>query len=153
MKYTVSTEINAPMEKVVELFDNPDNYKYWQKGLQSIKYLEGKPCHPGAKSELTFLIGKKNMVITEVVKTRNLPEEYETTFNTDLMFNVVKTRIKSKDANTTLFITDQEINCIGWFKLTGWLFPKMFKKQSAKYLADFKEFVENYSVDINPDPN
>lgn len=35
MKYTCEITINQPLNKVIELFDNPDNLKHWQPGLAS----------------------------------------------------------------------------------------------------------------------
>ena len=48
MKYTVETEIDQPIEKVIELFDNPDNMQYWMDGLISFEHLSGTPGQPGA---------------------------------------------------------------------------------------------------------
>ena len=33
MKYTTEIEINKPVKKVVELFDNPANLKEWMEGF------------------------------------------------------------------------------------------------------------------------
>ena len=35
MKYQNEIEINLPLNRVIELFDNPDNLKRWQPGLES----------------------------------------------------------------------------------------------------------------------
>jgi len=35
MKYIAEVEIDKPVNKVVELFDNPNNMKKWMEGLQS----------------------------------------------------------------------------------------------------------------------
>ena len=57
MKYTTEIEIEKPIEKVIELFDNPDNLKKWMEGLQSFEHLSGTPGQPGAKSRLFFKMG------------------------------------------------------------------------------------------------
>ena len=33
MKYTTAVEIYLPRDKVVEIFDNQDNYSSWQESL------------------------------------------------------------------------------------------------------------------------
>ncbi len=43
MQYTNEVIINLPVDKVVELFDNPDNMKYWQPGLVSFENISGTP--------------------------------------------------------------------------------------------------------------
>ena len=50
MKFTCQVDINLPIKKVIELFDNPDNMKHWQDGLVSFKHLSGRPGEVGAKS-------------------------------------------------------------------------------------------------------
>ena len=37
MKFTNEVTINLPRARVVELFDNPDNMKQWQKGMESFE--------------------------------------------------------------------------------------------------------------------
>lgn len=43
MKYELEITINLPRERVIELFDNPDNLKKWQEGLQSFSHRSGTP--------------------------------------------------------------------------------------------------------------
>ena len=43
MKYENSIVIQLPVARVIELFDNPDNMQYWQKGLQSFEHVSGTP--------------------------------------------------------------------------------------------------------------
>jgi carbon monoxide dehydrogenase subunit G len=54
MKFTCSIDINAPIEKVVKLWDNPENLKNWQDGFVSIETVSGTPGAAGAKSKITF---------------------------------------------------------------------------------------------------
>ena len=42
MKYTCKLVINLPRERVVELFDDPDNLPRWMEGLQSFEHLSGE---------------------------------------------------------------------------------------------------------------
>ena len=41
IKYTSKIEINSPVDKVIELFDNPDHMDKWMKGLQSFEHISG----------------------------------------------------------------------------------------------------------------
>ena len=54
MKYTTEVEINQPVQKVVELFDNPDNMKVWMKGLQSFETISGTPGQEVSKAKLVY---------------------------------------------------------------------------------------------------
>ena len=58
------------------------------------------------------------------------------------LINVKNKFIKLSD-NKTGNITEQEFKFKGFMKLIGFLMPGAFKKQSIKYLEDFKNFAES----------
>ena len=61
MKYSTEIEINKPVEKVIELFDNSDNLGKWMEGLHSFEHISGNPGQVGAKSRLKFKLGSGNL--------------------------------------------------------------------------------------------
>lgn len=73
IKYSRTIIIDRPIDKVVALFDNPDNLSKWMEGLLSFEHLEGEPGQPGARSRLRFRMGKREMDMIETVTERNLP--------------------------------------------------------------------------------
>jgi len=142
MKYTTEIEINQPVNKVIELFDNPDNMKLWMEGLQSFEPLSGTPGQPGAKSRLKFKMGKREIEIIETITTRNLPEEFSGTYEAKGVFNIVSNKFIPISGTKTKFVADHEFQFSGIMKVMGILMPGAFKKQSMKYLEKFKEFAE-----------
>lgn len=142
MKYSCETEINKPVDKVVELFDNPDNLKKWMEGLQSFEHISGTPGQPGAKSRLKFKMGKRELEMIETITVRDLPAEFSGTYEAKGVFNVVKNRFISINGNKTKYISEQEFQFKGFMKIIAALMPGAFKKQSMKYLNDFKTFAE-----------
>ena len=42
MKYTTEIEINKPIDRVIELFDNPENMKQWYPGFVNFEPLTGE---------------------------------------------------------------------------------------------------------------
>lgn len=142
MKYTTEIEINLPVDKVVELFDNPDNLKKWMKGLQSFEHISGTPGQEGAKSKLFFKMGKRDIEMIETIIKRNLPEEFSGTYEAKGVFNIVKNSFIPIDDNNTRYVTEQEFQFTGFMKLMGALMPGAFKKQTHQYMQDFKEFAE-----------
>jgi len=142
MKYSSEIEINLPVKKVVELFDNPDNLKHWQPGLQSFQHLSGTPGEPGAKSKLHFKMGKRDIEMIETITVRNLPEEFSGTYEAKGVWNEVKNHFISLDENRTLYRCENEFQFSGFMKIIGFLMPGAFKKESMKYLVQFKEFAE-----------
>ena len=143
MKYSSEIEINKPIDQVIALFDNADNMGKWMEGLQTFEHLSGTPGQPGAKSKLVFMMGKRKIEMIETITTRNLPAEFSGTYEAKGVFNIVKNKFIKLSASKTKYITENEFQFKGMMKIMGFLMPGMFKKQSYKYLKDFKKFVEN----------
>lgn len=143
MKYSVSIEINKPIEEVLALFDNTENLKKWMKGLQSFEHISGTPGEVGAKARLKFKMDKRNIEMIETITSKNLPSEVTATYETKGVFNIVKNKFEVLPNNKTKYTTEQDFQFKGFMKLIGALMPAAFKKQSKKYLNDFKAFAEN----------
>lgn len=143
MKYRSEIEINQPIEKVVALFDDPANMDKWMEGLISFEHLSGTAGQPGAKSRLKFKMGKREIEMTETITVRNLPDEFSGTYEANGVFNVVKNYFVKIDAYRTKYITDNEFQFKGFMRIIAFLMPGAFKKQSLKYLQDFKKFAES----------
>lgn len=142
MKYTVETEINLPIARVVELFDDPENLKHWQPGLISFEPISGTPGQPGAKSRLKYKMGKRDIEMIETITVRNLPDEFSGTYEAKGVFNIVKNYFRAVSENKTKYISENEFQFKGFMKLIGFLMPGAFRKESEKYLQQFKEFAE-----------
>lgn len=143
MKYANQITINQPIAKVINLFDNADNMQYWMPGLVSYEFLEGTPGQVGSKMKLTYKMGSREMVLIETITVRNLPQEFSGTYEHKGVYNVVRNFFSVVDENTTLYKSESEFQFSTFgMKLLGWLMPGAFKKQSQKYLEQFKAFAE-----------
>lgn len=143
MKYTTEIVINKPIERVIELFDNQDNLSKWMEGLQSFEHLSGTPGQPGATSRLVFKMGKRELEMIETITVRNLPDEFSGTYQAKGVFNIVRNKFIPLSENSTKYFTEHEFEFKGFMKIIAFLMPSAFKKQSVKYLQDFKTFAEN----------
>lgn len=143
MKYTVTIEIEKPIDEVVALFDNADNLYAWMEGLESFEHLSGEPGQVGAKSRLKFKMGKRNIEMIETITVRDLPDEFTGTYDAEGVFNIVKNRFEAINPTRTRYISEQEFQFTGFMKIFGWLMPGAFRKQSMKYLEAFKTFAES----------
>ena len=142
MNYKIEVEINESIDKVVSLFDNPENLKHWQPGFQSLEHISGPIGKPGAKSKLIYKEGKRKFEMIETILINNLPEEFTSTYDVKELFTTVKNRFVQISENKTQYISEQEIQFKGFMKIIGFLMSGSFKKSSKKYLTSFKEFVE-----------
>lgn len=142
MKYTISIIIDRPLDKVIELYDNPDNLKEWMEGLQSFEHISGTPGQVGARSKLVYKMGKRHIEMIETVTVRRLPHEFSGTYEADGVFNIVKNKFEKLSDTKTKYVTEQEFEFKGMMKYFSILMPWAFKKQSMKYLKAFKDFAE-----------
>ena len=143
MKYTNEITINLPLERVIELFDNPDNLAKWQPGLISFEHLSGEPGHPGAKSKILYQMGKRRVEMIETVTKRNLPQEFSGTYETKGVWNGIKNSFTALDSGQTKWVSENEFKFSGFFmKMMAFLMPGAFKKQSMQFMEYFKAFAE-----------
>ena len=90
MKYTNEITINLSIDSVIELFDNPENMKYWQKGFVSMEHISGDQGKSGAKSQLKYLMGKRSIEMIETIIENNLPNIFHSTYETKGVINIQK---------------------------------------------------------------
>lgn len=143
MKYTSEILINLPREEVISKLDNPENMKHWQRGLLGYEILEGTPGTKGAKMKLDYKMGKRSMTLTETILENKFPSEFHANYDTKGVHNIQRNFFHDLDGKSTQWVSENEFqfNNFG-MKLMGWLMPGAFKKQSQKYLKDFKNFAE-----------
>ncbi|MGI9547703.1 MAG: SRPBCC family protein [Flavobacteriaceae bacterium] len=146
MKYTTEITVDLPRSEFIKKFDNPENMKHWQKGLASYNFLSGPPGKEGSKMELHYLMGKRKIVMVETIIKNNLPYEFHATYDAKGAHNIQKNYFKDLEGEKTSWISESEFQFSGFFmKLMGLIMPGAFKKQSCKYLEDFKAFAEQGS--------
>jgi carbon monoxide dehydrogenase subunit G len=142
VKYTHSIKIDLPREKVVELFDNPENLKHWQPGFISAEHISGEKGQPGSKTLLKYKMGKRDIEMIETITQRNLPEEFSGTYEAKGVWNEVRNTFEESAEGTTTWNAQNEFRFKGFMKFMALLMPGAFKKQSYKYMKLFKEFAE-----------
>lgn len=144
MKYTCSVNINQPIDKVIELWENEANFSKWQDGFQSIILLEGKVGKVGAKSKIILEQDGRRIELIETIITNNLPKEKKALYVHIHLSNTQSSRFEKIEDNRTKYISEVEYIQINGFmpKLISKIFPSMFRKQSQKWMKQFKEFAE-----------
>lgn len=144
MKYTIETIIKLPRNEVIKKMDNTDNMKHWQKGLISAEHISGTPGEVGAKMRLNFKFGKREMELIETIAKRNFPKEFHATYDTKGMHNIQQNFFQQTPEGYTKWVSECEFLPTSFtLRMMTLLMPGAFKKQSKKYMADFKNFAEN----------
>lgn len=141
MKYNLEIEISLPREKVFELFTSTENIYKWQPSLQSFDHISGNAGEVGAKSKMVHKMGKRTIEMVQTITENNFPHEFSAIYEAKGVWNEVKNYFIEKD-NKTIWKTEHEFKCKGFVKVLSILSPKMFRKQSYKYMKDLKKYAE-----------
>lgn len=142
MKYTITVEIKAPRQKVVEHFQNEQDLPKWQPEMISIETLSGEKGQKGAKAEMKFKFKNREVTMLETILDNNLPETFDAYYEAKGAKNWVRNTFRIVDENTTRWQLDSEFKCSGMLKLMAWIFPSMFKNATTKSMNLFKQLAE-----------
>jgi len=149
MKYTTEIVVDVPREEFIKKMDDPDNMKHWQQGLIGYEQLSASPGQEGSRMSLSYEMGKRKMDLVETIIKKDLPEEIHMTYETKGVHNIQKNYFK-EEGEKTRWVSESEFQFSGFgMKLMGFLMPGAFKKQSLKYMQDFKAFAENGTYVLN----
>lgn len=143
MRYTTEIEIDLPRARVIELFDDQENMFKWQPELVSFEHQSGEPGQVGATSRLVYKMGKRDCEMIETITRRELPDQFDGTYQADGMFNSIENRFEELGADRTRWVCVSEF--VGQkfaMKAMLLLMPGAFKKETMKFLQRFKAFAE-----------
>ena len=144
MNYTTEVDIDRSRDQVIQLLEDSENFKHWQRGLMSLRALTGAPGEEGSQREFEFRMGKRHLVMVETMISKTLPETYCVTYDAKGVHNIQKNYFTELAGERCRWICENEFQFSNFpMKLMGLLMPGMFKKQTRAYMADFKNFAEN----------
>ncbi|MFD2824771.1 SRPBCC family protein [Lacinutrix iliipiscaria] len=141
MKFTCSTDINAPRDKVVSIFLNPEKQHHFQDGFISKELLSGTLNTVGAQSKMTY----KKLELLETIQINKLPNEFQGLYEHKHTTNTMNVKFIPLSDEKTRYVSE-----IHYIKFNGFiinlmvkLFPKLFKNQVNKWMFQFKRYVES----------
>lgn len=143
MKYSSEILIDLPLDRVIELFDNADNLFKWQESLVSFDHVSGTPGEEGAISKMKFKTKKREMEMQETIMKKNLPHNFNFLYEAKGVQNWNDNRFESVSASQTKWTQSNVFKGKGMIKVFMAIMPGMFKKQTMKYMQDFKNFAES----------
>lgn len=146
-KYQIS--IDQPIDHVMSLFLNQDNFKHWQAGLIDFTNLTDSIGEKGSKRSLKIktLVGTVSM--TEEILERDLPHHWKATYRTKGVLNIQSNRFRESEKTThngnikqTIWDATSEFKFTGMMRLVAKTRPDLFEKQTYQFMEDFKRFAE-----------
>lgn len=143
MKYTTKIIIEKPLEEVTKKMNSAENMKHWQEGLISAEHISGTPGQFGAKMKLNYNFGKRKMELIETITKQDFPNEFHATYTTKGVRNIQQNYFEITPEGHTKWISKNEFQPTN-FMMNAMLFlmPGAFKKQTKKYMTNFKNFAE-----------
>ncbi len=153
MKYTVSIEVDLPLERTVQLLSDPAHLSKWLRGLVLHEPVDGVHGAVGTKSRVVMQAGKQQIEMTETITRREpadlhgIPKGSVVHFEREIvgkgMWNAARERLTEAGPETTFWESESEFRFSGlMMRLVGLLMPGAFRKQSRQHMQDFKAFVE-----------
>ena len=143
MKYTSEIIIELPLNEFMSKFDNTENMKHWQRGLVSAEHISGTPGELGAKMKLNYKFGKREMELVETITHKKAPYEFHATYKTKGIHNIQENFFEQTSDGHTKWTSKSEFMPLNlMMRIMTAIMPRTFKKQSKKYLQDFKSFAE-----------
>ena len=143
MKYKTEITLELPRDRVIELFDDPENLKHWQSGLKSFELISGEAGQPGAKSRLVYDMNGRKVEMIETIISRDLPNVLSGTYNATGVHNLVINCFYEEGPNLTRWVTENEFYFSGFMKLMGVFMKGSFPKQTLADMNRFKVFAES----------
>ena len=151
MKYTTTIDITLGREQVTSLFVDGDQYPAWQESLVSMERLEGETGQEGTRTKLLHKMGKREVMMTETITRRELPDTFVATYEADGVWNEAHNRFSELEGGHTRWVMDTEFRCSGIMWLMTTLMPGMFRKQTQATMEAFKAFAEGTQGDSPED--
>ena len=140
MKDVVTVEIDAPQERVAELFADPRNAPAWMTDLKSYQPLPGEPGMPGSTYRLLQQGGKLAFVVTVV--ERDLPNEILLSLDSPKVAVSVRAKFIAFDGRTKL-VSIEKFRFKGLFgPIVGLLAKRSIRKAHSGQMQSFKRYVE-----------
>ncbi len=142
MKYTSEITLELPRVRVIELFDNPENLSKWQEGLKSRDHLEGEPGEEGSTSRMVYAGRKSDLVLTETVNKRSLPEEYCISYKSKGVYNEVFNHFSEPEPGRTQWKMVNYFTFHGMMALMAPFMKSAFNANTLLNMERFKAFAE-----------
>lgn len=139
----VSVTVNAPVEKVWDIFINPENLKHWLSGFVSIEHLGGPIGEKGSTSKMKFIEHGKEMEVKEKVLFINPMQQYSFEMEHETFSVLTDVRFISIGQVTEIIQAVQFTPKGIFMKLMMFLMKGEMKKRMTNQLIKLKEFIES----------
>ncbi len=139
----VTVTVNAPVEKVWDIFMNPANLKHWLTGFVSIEHLSGTIGQVGSISKMTFIEHGRQLEIIEKVLHLNSLQQYSFSMQSDTIDSLTDVRFVSIGQITEIIQAVQYSPNGFLMKIFMPFLKGKMKKRMTDDLSNLKAFIES----------
>jgi hypothetical protein len=143
MRYSTEILIRQPRNKVIELFQDLNSLQKWQPGLKSFEPLDRIPGEEGARVKLIYESRKGDLVMTETITSKQLPEYIHMTYRSRGVYNEVKKRFTEPEPGVTLWRSENYFRFRGVMMVMIPFMKQAFIHNTLLNMDRFKLFAEN----------
>jgi uncharacterized membrane protein len=138
----VTVTVGAPVEKVWDIFMNPDHLKHWLPGFVSIEHLDGPTGKKGSKSRMKFIERGKELEVIEKVLFVHPMKQYSFEMQHGTMSTLTDVRFISIGQVTEIIQAVQLTPKGLIMKLIMPLMKGEMKRRMTNDLKNLREFIE-----------
>ena len=139
MKSVVELNIDAPQEKVAELFEDPWTFPSWMDDLERIEPVSGS-----AMSRFRLVPKKGNLVFIARVVDAEPPHHARLALDAPTVSVSVTGRFRKLSDHTTRLVSEEIFHFKGLLgHLFGWLGRGSIRRAHRRHMESFKRFAES----------
>lgn len=131
----------------MDIFNNQDYFKHWQKNLVSFKNTSSSIGRVGSTRSMTLKIAGASINMTEQITQVDLPHTWQATYRTSGVLNEQTNNFKETTSDSgkqvTLWEAKSTYKFTGMMRLVSKAKPDLFTGQTQQLMADFKNFAES----------
>ncbi|MDN5200649.1 SRPBCC family protein [Fulvivirgaceae bacterium BMA10] len=141
--YQSSVKVDAPVEKVWEVFVDESKLPYWMDGFQSIETISGKRNEVGSIYELVFLQGGEEIKLTETLKAFEPGKLFAMKIESDFLSSDTKVNFEQEGDQTIITAVNRVEGNNLFKKSICFLSKSTFQEMSTKQYTKLKDIIEN----------
>ncbi|MGB5982892.1 MAG: SRPBCC family protein [Nonlabens sp.] len=147
-KQNVTVEL--PIDVVMELFQEQQYFKKWQKGLVSSTNITPSIGQEGSRRAMKIRLAGTSISMEEEITKVDLPHAWEAVYRSKGVVNYQYNRFRESEItknNKTTKVTEWQSRSVfkftSFMRLIGRTKPDLFKGQTIQFMNDFKTFAES----------
>ena len=142
-KYSLSIEVDRPIEDAWEVYMDESRMREWLTGYRSMELIEGEPLTVGSKHRILFEDRGRDLVLEETVTAIDPPREFAFDLEHEIMSSSMRITLESIGPDRTRLVSTTETRSpkLLWKIILPFMTPQM-RKRNRGDLEMLKAMIE-----------